>query len=149
MILTYFEETLSEEPSLALDNLRSEWSAWLGWDLTQMGSSARLDRAVWTNPFTVGAHVQQEAIAQKGPLHREELGHLLETVAQGEAAYRAVQFARGLRDTAAVELVASPETFLTTGSREPDLVEELDRPDEPAEAKADEEIPSHHSNGGF
>ena len=113
LTLTDFEKTLSEEPSLALDNLRSEGGAWLGW----------------------------EAIAQKGPLHREELGHLLETVSQRKPADRAVQFARVLRDTSTQELVASLETFLTTGSREPDLAEELDRADEAAEAEADEEIP--------
>ena len=110
LILTDFEETLSEEQSLALDNLRgSEGRAWLGPDLRQMGSGARLGPAVsamsrarvWTNSFTVAARIQQEAIAQEGPLHSEELGHLLETVAQGEASDRAVQFARGLRDTAA------------------------------------------------
>ena len=40
------------------------------------------------------------------------------------------------------ELVASPETFVTTGSREPDLAEEPDRADEAAEAEVDEGIPS-------
>ena len=85
---------------------------------------------------------QREAIAQEGPLHNEELGHLPETVAQGEASDRAVQLARGLRDTAAEELVQSPETFVTTGSREPELAEDHDRADESTEAEVDEEMPS-------
>ena len=63
---------------LALETLhRSEGSAWLGRDLRQVGTGARLDsdlpamsRArVWTNSF----HFQQEAIAREGPLHSEEL----------------------------------------------------------------------------
>ena len=149
LILTDLEKTLSEEKSLALDNFRpSEGSAQLGWDLRQMGSGALLDctvsamsRArVWTNSFTLAGHIQQEAIAQEGPSHSKELGHLLETVAQGEASDRAVQFARGLHDTAAEELLASSHTFVTTGCREPDLAEELDRADEAAEAEVDEEI---------
>ena len=74
LILTDCEEKLSEEQSLALDNLRRcEESAWLGWDLRQMGSSTRLgptvfamSRArVWTNSFTVAPHVQQETIATR------------------------------------------------------------------------------------
>ena len=131
---------------MALDILRrSEGSAWLGRHLRQMGCGARLDPAVsamsharvWTNSFTVAAHIQREAIAQERPLHSEELGNLLETVAQGEASDRAAQFAQGLRDTAAEELVASPETFVTTG-----FAEELGRADEAAEAEEDEETSS-------
>ena len=55
---------------------------------------------VWTNSFTVTEHVQQEAIAKEGPLHNEELFHLLKTVTQGEAPSHAMQFAQRLRDTA-------------------------------------------------
>ena len=69
-------ETLSEEQSLALDNLRqSEGSAWLGWDLRKMGSAARLDPTVsamsraGVDEFFQMCSTQQEAIAQEGPLH--------------------------------------------------------------------------------
>ena len=88
--------------------------------------------------FIHSRSTQREAIAREGPLHNEELGHLRETVAQGEASDRAVQVARGLRDTAAEELVQSPETFETTGSREPELAEDHDRADEATEAEVDE-----------
>ena len=103
MILTDSEDALSEEHSLALETLhRSEGSAWLGRDLRQVGTRARLDsnlpamsRArVWTNSFTMAEHIQQEAIAREGPLHSEELFHLLKTVIQGEALSHAMLFAR-------------------------------------------------------
>ena len=60
MILTDSEETHSEEQFLALDTLH------------QRDESA------------VAAHIQREAIAKEGPLHKE-LFHLLETVMQGGA----------------------------------------------------------------
>ena len=64
---------------------RSEGSAWLERDLRQVRTGARLDsnlpamsRArVWTSSFTMAEHVQQEVIAGEGPLHSEELFHLL------------------------------------------------------------------------
>ena len=95
------------------------------------GSGARLDSTisamsrarVWTNSFA--AHIQREAIVKEGPLQAEELGHVLETVAQREASNRAAQFARGLPDAADEELVVSPETFATAGAREPDLAEAI------------------------
>ena len=74
MILTDSEDALSEEQFLALETLhRSEGSSWLGRDLRQMGTGARLDsnlpavgRArVWTNVFTMAEHIQQEAIARE------------------------------------------------------------------------------------
>ena len=86
--------------------------------------------------------IQQEAIAGEGPLHSEELFHLLKTVIQGEALSHAMQFAQRLRDTADEELVAPLETFAAAAHREPDLAEELDRADEVAEAEVDEETPS-------
>ena len=49
---------------------------------------------VWTNSFTMAEHIQQEAIAREGPLHSEELFHLLKTVIQGEALSHAMQFAQ-------------------------------------------------------
>ena len=153
MILTDSEVTFREEQFLALDTLnRSEGSTWLGLrrDLRQMGTRTRLDsnipavsRArVWTNSFTVAEHIQQEAIAREGPLHSEELCHLLETVIDGEASSHARQFAQRLRDTADEELVAPLKTFAATANREPDLAEELGRADEAAEGEVDEETPS-------
>ena len=62
MILTDPEDALSEEQFLALETLhRNEGSAWLGQDLRQMGTGARLDSKlptmsrvhVWTNSFTM------------------------------------------------------------------------------------------------
>ena len=104
MILTDSEETLSEAQFSALETLhRSDWSACLGRDLRQVETGARLDtnipamsRArVWTNSFTVAAHIQREAIAKEGQLHSEELFHLMDTVIKGEAvSRRGVQFAR-------------------------------------------------------
>ena len=144
-ILTDSEDALSEEPLLALETLhRSEGSAWLGRFLRQVGTGPRLDsnlpamsRArVWTNSFTVAEHVQQEAIAQEGPLHSQELVHLLKTVIQGGAPSHAMQFAHRLRDTADEELVTPLETPVAAAHREPDLAEELDR------AEVDEETPS-------
>ena len=72
---------------------RNEGSAWLGRDLRQVGTGARLDsnflamsRArVWTILFTVAEHIQQEAIAKEGPSQSEVLFHLLKTVIQGGA----------------------------------------------------------------
>ena len=83
-----------------------------------MGTGARLDsnllamsRArVWTNSFTMAEHTQQEAIAREGPMHSEELFHLLKTVIQGEALSHAMQFAQRLRDTADEELVTPLRT---------------------------------------
>ena len=66
MILTDSEDAFSEEQFLALEKLhRSEGSAWLGPDLRQVGTGARLDsnlpsmsRArVWTNSFTMAEHI--------------------------------------------------------------------------------------------
>ena len=87
-------------------------------------------------------HIQQEAIAREGPLHSEELFHLLKTVMPSEALSHAMQCAQRLRDTADEELVTPPENFVTAAYREPDLAEELDRADEAAEAEVDEETPS-------
>ena len=80
-------------------------------------------------------HIQQEAFAREGPLHSEELFHLLKTVVQGEALSHAMQFAQRFRDTADEELA-------TGAHRKPDFAEELDRADEAAEAEVDEETPS-------
>ena len=88
--------------------------------------------------WTMAEHIQQEAIAREGPLHSEELFHLLKTVIQGEALSHAMQFAKRLRDTANEELVTPLETFVATAHREPDLAEELDRADEAAEAEEDD-----------
>ena len=86
LILADSKGALSEEEFLALEPVHwSEGSAWLGWDLRQVGIGAMLDsnmsamsRArVWTNSFTMAEHIQQEAIAREGPLHSEELFHLL------------------------------------------------------------------------
>ena len=152
MILTDSEDALSEEQFSALETLhQSEGSAWLGRVLRQVEIGARLDsnlcalsRArVWTNSFTMAEHIQQEAIAREGPLHSEELFHLLKTVIQGKAPSHAMQFAQRLRDTADEELVLSPlENFVAAAKREPDMAEELDRADEAAEAEVDEETPS-------
>ena len=151
MILTDSEDALSKEQFLALETLhRSEGSAWLGRDLRQVGTGARLDSnlpamshaRVWTTSFTMAEHIQQEAIAREGPLHSEELFHLLKTAIQGEALSHAMQFAQRLRDTADEELVTPLETFVAAAHREPDLAEELDRADEAAEAEVDEETPS-------
>ena len=97
---------------------------------------------VWNNSFTMAEHIQQEAIAREGPLHSEELFHLLKTVIQSEALSHAMQFVKRLRDTADEELVTPLETFVAAAHREPDLAEELDRADEAAEAEVDEEMPS-------
>ena len=141
MILTDSEDALSKEQFSALETLhRSEGSAWLGRDLRQAGTGARLksnlsamNRArVWTNSFTIAEHIQQEAIAREGPLYSEELFHLLKTV----------MYAQRWRDTADEELVTPLENFVAAAYREPDLAEELDRADEVAEAEANEEIPS-------
>ena len=93
---------------------------------------------VWTNSFTMAQHIQQEAIAREGPLHSQELFHLLKTVIQGEAPSHAMQFAQRLRDTADEELLTPLENFVAAAYREPDLAEELDRADEAAEAEVDE-----------
>ena len=101
-IMTYSEETLSEERFLALETLhKSEGSAWLGRALRQMGTRARLDSnlsvvnraSVWTNSFTVAVQIQQEAIAKTGSLRSEGLFRLLETVVQGDASSRERQYA--------------------------------------------------------
>ena len=114
-ILTDSEDVLSEKHYVAIKTLqRNEGSAWLERDLRQVEIGARLDsnlaalsRArVWTNSFMMAEHIQQEAIAREGPLHSEELFHLLKTVIQGEALSHAMQFAQRLRDTADEELVA-------------------------------------------
>ena len=97
---------------------------------------------VWTNSFTMAEHIQQEAIAGEGPLHSEELFHLLKTVIQGEALSHAMQCAQRLRDIADEELVTPLETFVAAAHREPDLAEELDRAEETVEAEVDEETPS-------
>ena len=151
MILTDSEDALSEEQFSALETLhRSEGSAWLGRDLRQVGTGARLDSnlsamnraGVWTNSFTMAEFFQQEAIAREGPEYSEELFHSLKTVIQGEALSHAMQFAQRLRDTADEELVTPLENFVAAAYREPDLAEELDRADEVAAAEADEETPS-------
>ena len=89
----------------------------------------------------MGEHIQQEANAWEGPLHSEELFHLLKTAIQGEAPSHAMQFAQRLRDTADEELVTPLENFVAAACREPDLAEELDRADEAAETEVDEETP--------
>ena len=136
---------------MALGTLhRSDGSAWLGRDLRQVGTGARLDSnlpamsrtRVWTNLTTMAEHPQQEAIAREGPLHSEEFFHLLKNVIQDEAPSHAMQFAPRLRDTADEELVTPLEIFVAAEHREPDLAEELDRGDEAAEAEVDEETPS-------
>ena len=151
LILTDSEDALSEEQFLALETLhRSEGSAWLGRDLRQVETGARLDSnlsamsrvRVWTNSFTMAEHIQQEAVAREGPLHSEEFFHLLKTVIQDEAPSHAMQFAQRLRDKADEELVTPLEIFVAAEHREPDLAEELDRADEAAEAEVDEETPS-------
>ena len=109
----------SEEQYVALKTMhRSGGSAPLGRDLRQMGIGTNLRRArVWTNSFTVAEHIQPEAIAIEGPLHSEELFHLLKTVIQGEALGHALQFAQRLRDTADEELVTLLENFVTAACR--------------------------------
>ena len=68
MILTDSEDVLSEEQFSALETLHwSEGGAWLGRDLRQAGTGARLDSSlpamsrarVWTNSFTMAEHIQQ------------------------------------------------------------------------------------------
>ena len=144
VILTDSEETLSKEQFLALETLhQKEERASLGRHLKQVRTGTRLEsnipamsRArVWTNSFTVAAHIQREAIGKEGPLHREELFYLLETVIQGKASSGATQYAQRLRDTADEELVAPRETFVAAAHREPDLAEA-------AEAEVDEKTPS-------
>ena len=152
VILTDCEGAFSEEQYLALETLHpSEGSAWLGRDIRQMDTGARLDSnlpamsrvRVWTNSFTMAEHIQQEAIAREGPLHSEEFFfHLLKTVTQDEAPSHATQFAQRWRDTADEELVTLLDTFAAAAYREPDLAEELDRADEAVEAEEDEETPS-------
>ena len=151
MIKTDSDGALSEEHYAAIKTLqRNEGSAWLGRDLRQEGIGAMLvsnhpalSRAhVWTNSFTMAEHLQQEAIAREGPLHSEELFHLLKTVIQGEALSHATQFAQRMRDTADEELVTPLEIFVAAAYREPDLAEELDRADEAAEPGVDEETTS-------
>ena len=111
-------------------------------DWGQIGLVPATTRArVWTISFTMAEHIQQEVIAREGPLHREELFHLLKTVLQGEALSHAMQFAQRLRDTADEELVTPLVNFVAAAYREPDLAEELDRADEAAEAEVDEETP--------
>ena len=80
MILTDSEETFREEQFLALETLHwSEGSTWLGFgrDLRQVGTGTWLDsnipavsRAhVWTNSFTVAAHIQKRrTVAQRRAL---------------------------------------------------------------------------------
>ena len=117
MILTDSEDALSEEQFLVLETLHwSKGSAWLGRDLRQAGTGARLKSNLsavnrtreWTDSFTMGEHFQQESIAREGPLHSEELFHLLRTAIQGEALSHAMQFVERLRDTADEELVTPP-----------------------------------------
>ena len=114
MILTDSEDAHSEEQFLALETLHwSEGSDWLGRDLRQAGTGARLESSlsamnrarVWTNSFTMADHIQQEAIAREGPLYIEELSHLLRIEVQGEGLSHAMQIAQRLRDTADEELV--------------------------------------------
>ena len=82
MILTDSEDVFLEEQFCALETIhRSEGSAWLGRDLRQAGTGAKLESnifamnraCVWTNSSTMAEHIQQEAIAREGPLHSEEL----------------------------------------------------------------------------
>ena len=74
LILTDPEEALSEKQFLALETLhRSEGSAWLGRDLPQMGTGARLDSnlpaisrvRVWTDAFTMAEQIRKEAVATR------------------------------------------------------------------------------------
>ena len=123
MILTDSEDALSEEQFLALETLhRSEGSAWLGRGFTTSGDRgkvglqpsclepcSRVDQLIHN-----GRTHSTRAIAREGPLHSEELFHLLKTVIQGEALGHAMQFAQRLRDTADEELVTSLETFVAT-----------------------------------
>ena len=128
MILTGSEDVFLEERCVALKTLhRSEGSEWLGRDLRQV-----------VNRGKVGA--------REGPMHSEELFHLLRTVIQGDAPSHAMQFAQRLRDTADEELVTPLENFVAAAYREPDSAEELDRADDAAETEVDEEIPAPHSN---
>ena len=133
MILLDSEDVLSEEQFLALETLHwSEGSAWLGRDLRQAGTGARLESSlsamnrarVWTNSFTMAEHIQQEATAREGPSYSEELLHLLRTAMQGEGLSHAMQFAQRLRDTADKELVIPLGNFVAPVFRGPDLAEE-------------------------
>ena len=129
---------------------RRECLAWTGsptsGDRGQVGlqpfcreSRSRVDQF---NSFTMAEHIQQEATAREGPLHSEELFHLLKSVIQGEGLSHAMQFAQRLRATADEELVTPLENFVAAAYREPDLAEVLDRAHEAAEAEVDEETPS-------
>ena len=82
-------------------------------------SSAMSRARVWTNSFTVAAHVEQ--------------------------ASRTRQFAQRLRDTADEELVRWKHSQAAV-HRKPDLAAELDRADEAAEAEVDEETHLPRSN---
>ena len=75
-----------------LDGISDKWVQEQGWarvwtnSFTLDSNLPAMSRArVWTNAFTMAEHIQQEAIAREGPLHSEELVHLLKTVIQGEA----------------------------------------------------------------
>ena len=103
MILTDSEDALSEEQCSALETLhRIEGSAWLGWDLRQAGTGARLENnlsamnraRVWTNSFLMTEHIEQEAIAREGPLHSQELFHLLKIVIPGPRRALCAEIAR-------------------------------------------------------
>ena len=134
MILTDSEDVLPEEQFLALETLhQAQGSAWLGRDLRQAGTEARLESnisamnrgRVWTISFTMAEHIQQQAIARERPLYNEELLHLLRTVIQGEGLSHAMQFAQRLRDTADEELVTPLGNFVAVAYRELDLVKNL------------------------
>ena len=74
MILTDPEDAFSEEQFLALETLhRSEGGTWLGWDLRQVGTGARLDSnlpamsrgRVWANSFTTRSDSQRRTVVQR------------------------------------------------------------------------------------
>ena len=118
MILPDSEDALSEEQFWRSKRC-AEAKGVSGSDGISDKRGARLDsnlsamnRArVWTDSLTMAEHIQQEAIAREGPLHSEELFHLLKTVIPGEALSHAMQFAQRLRDTADEELVTPLENF--------------------------------------
>ena len=75
LILTDSDDSVSEEQCLALETLhQSEGSAWLGRDLRQVGTGARLDShlpavsrvQVWTRSSTMAEHPRR-TVAQRRP----------------------------------------------------------------------------------
>ena len=106
VILTDCEGTFHEEQHLALETLHwSEGSAWLGRDVRQMETGARLKNnpsamswaRMWTKVFTMAENTQQEAITRKGALYSKVCAYLPKIMTRGGDHSHNLQFAQQRR----------------------------------------------------